>query len=221
MSLRSSNTQPFETRVKGDRLQPRIEPVTEDLQHTRGNSEGFDSRSEPNACDIYTGWLRTRRAQVHFAVSLTVEFSVRHNLTSFNLKPIQKKSNLHYTGDLTQNSVTIGGIHLRGLVSMQHNSEKTFGDERLAIWSASESNPRPASRTAICFTTGREHPHRPVIFHLGFNWNTWVWRHGMGRKKALQWWQLLTEMCLIYKQLNKNVFPIVARVFMHVSRYLM
>ena len=32
--------------------------------------DGFDSRLEPIAFDIYTGWLLTRRTQAHFAVSL-------------------------------------------------------------------------------------------------------------------------------------------------------
>ena len=32
--------------------------------------DGFDSRLEPIAYDIFTGWLLTRRAQAHFAVSL-------------------------------------------------------------------------------------------------------------------------------------------------------
>ena len=32
--------------------------------------DGFDSRLEPIAFDIYTGWLLTRRAQAHFAISL-------------------------------------------------------------------------------------------------------------------------------------------------------
>ena len=32
--------------------------------------DGFDSRLEPIAMDIFNGWLLTRRAQAHFAVSL-------------------------------------------------------------------------------------------------------------------------------------------------------
>ena len=32
--------------------------------------DGFDSRLEPIAFDILTGWLLTRKAQAHFAVSL-------------------------------------------------------------------------------------------------------------------------------------------------------
>ena len=35
-------------------------------------SDGFDSRLEPIAFDIYTGWLLTRRAQARFAVSLNL-----------------------------------------------------------------------------------------------------------------------------------------------------
>ena len=43
--------------------------------------DGFDPRLEPIAFDIYTGWLLTRRAQAHFAISsITVQFSVQYDL---------------------------------------------------------------------------------------------------------------------------------------------
>ena len=37
----------------------------------------------------------------------------------------KKKSNLHYTRDITPKRVPSGGAHLRGLVPGQHSSEET------------------------------------------------------------------------------------------------
>ena len=41
------------------------------------------------------------------------------------LKLFYRKSNLHYTRDITPKHVTSGGSHLRGLASRQHSSEET------------------------------------------------------------------------------------------------
>ena len=42
-----------------------------------GAGAGFDLRQKPIAFDIFAGWLLTRRAQAHFAVSLNYSQSVQ------------------------------------------------------------------------------------------------------------------------------------------------
>ena len=56
--------------------------ITRRLQVVRG---GFDSRLEPSVFDIFTGWLLTRRAQPHFAISLNYWSNKYLKITSAQL----------------------------------------------------------------------------------------------------------------------------------------
>ena len=54
--------------------------------------DGFDSRLEPIAFDICNGWLLTRRAQAHFAVSLNYCWI----FSSINLKFLPPSKQVHH-----------------------------------------------------------------------------------------------------------------------------
>ena len=56
--------------------------------------DGFDSRLEPIAFDIYTGWLLTQKAQAHFAVSLNYGFQ-------FNIVFVFRTAALLFWGPLS------------------------------------------------------------------------------------------------------------------------